>query len=434
MRDIGVRAARAAQPSYDHGTIAMLDHLFFTELVGLKVYDLKGRKLGRVRDAAIVPLVNPVRVDRYLLGGGWAWLTVRHDQIQTISLEGIWLRDEQLTPYHRDDYMLRLERDLLDQQIIDVEGRKVVRVTDVTFQRVNPNGHDELRVQEVDIGLRSMFRRLAQGVLPRRLVRRMMMPIPVNSIRWEFCNIVESDPQRRLRLNISTDALEAMHPADLADIVEDLGPSDREAIFGSLDSEVAAEALSEVDPDIQASILESLSEEKAAEIIEEMSPDEAADVLAEMEEERSDAILEEMSDEPAHEVEELLEHREDSAGGMMTTEYFTVSHRATVAQAEAAMRGQDYALESTNTLFLVDEEEHLAGAIPLARVFLASPEAELASLQDDRLVSVPVKERQDRVIATFDKYNLITLPVVDHANRLIGVITADDIIALLRQR
>jgi sporulation protein YlmC with PRC-barrel domain/CBS domain-containing protein len=411
----------------------MLDHLFFTELVGLKVYDLKGRKLGRVRDAAIVPLVNPVRVDRYLLGGGWAWLTIRHDQIQTISLEGIWLRDEQLTPYHRDDYMLRLERDLLDQQIIDVEGRKVVRVTDVTFQRVEQNGHDELRVQEVDIGLRSMFRRLVQGVLPRRLVRRMMMPIPVNSIRWEFCNIVESDPQRRLRLNISTDALEALHPADLADIVEELGPSDREAIFGSLDSEVAAEALSEVDPDIQASILESLSEEKAAEIIEEMSPDEAADVLADMEEAKSDAILEEMSDEPAHEVEELLEHSEDSAGGLMTTEYFTVSHRATVAEAIAAMRGQDYALESTNTLFLVDEEEHLAGAIPLARVFLANPDAAVASLQDDRLVSVPVKERQDRVIATFDKYNLITLPVVDHANRLIGVITADDVIALLRQ-
>jgi CBS domain-containing protein/sporulation protein YlmC with PRC-barrel domain len=411
----------------------MLDHLFFTELVGLKVYDLKGRKLGRVRDAAIVPLVNAVRVDRYLLGGGWAWLTIRHDQIQTISLEGIWLRDEQLMPYHRDDYMLRLERDLLDQQIIDVEGRKVVRVTDVTFQRVHREGHDELHVQEVDIGLRSMFRRLVQGVLPRRLVRRLMLPIPVNSIRWEFCNIVESDPQRRLRLNISTDALEAMHPADLADIVEELGPSDREAIFGSLDSEVAAEALSEVDPDIQASILESLSEEKAAEIIEEMSPDEAADVLAEMEEAKSDAILEEMSDEPAHEVEELLEHHEDSAGGLMTTEYVTVSSGATVAEAIAAMQGQDYALESTNTLFLVDEGEHLAGAIPLARVFLSSPETALASLQDDRLVSVPVKERQDRVIATFDKYNLITLPVVDHGNRLIGVITADDIIARLRQ-
>jgi magnesium transporter len=314
-----------------------------------------------------------------------------------------------------------------------VEGRKVVRVTDVTFQRVRNNGHDELRVQEVDIGLRSMFRRLAQGVLPRRLIRRMMMPIPVNSIRWEFCNIVESDPQRRLRLNISTRALEAMHPADLADIVEELGASDREALFGSLDSEAAAEALSEIDPDIQASILESLSEEKAAEIIEEMSPDEAADVLADMEEERSDAILEEMDDAPAHEVEELLEHREDSAGGLMTTEYVTVPHAATVGEAIAALQGHDYALESTNMIFLVDAEEQLKGAVPLARMFLADPAVPLASLQTDRLVSVPVKEQQDRVIAKFDKYNLVTLPVVDHANRLIGVITADDIIAVLRQ-
>ncbi|MBI2687922.1 MAG: magnesium transporter [Acidobacteria bacterium] len=411
----------------------MLDHLFFTELVGLKVYDLKGRKLGRVRDAAIVPLVDPNRVDRYLLGGGWAWLTIRHDQIQTISLEGIWLRDEQLTPYHRDDYMLRLERDLLDQQIIDVEGRKVVRVTDVTFQRVRLNGHDELRVQEVDIGLRSMFRRLAQGVLPRPLIRRMMAPIPISSIRWEYCNIVESDPQRRLRLNISTTALEALHPADLADIVEELGPSDREAIIGSLDSEVAAEALSEVDPDIQASILESLSEEKAAEIIEEMSPDEAADVLADMEEAKSDAILEEMADEPAHEVEELLEHKEDSAGGLMTTEYVTVRATATVAEAIAVLQGHDYALESTNTVFLIDGEDRLTGAVPLARLLLGEPSSPLAALQNDRLVSVPVKEKQDRVIAAFDKYNLVTLPVVDHTNRLIGVITADDIIAVLRQ-
>ncbi len=411
----------------------MLDHLFFTELVGLKVYDLKGRKLGRVRDAAIVPLVDPARVDRYLLGGGWAWLTVRHDQIQTISLEGIWLRDEQLTPYHRDDYMLRLERDLLDQQIIDVEGRKVVRVTDVTFQRVRLNGHDELRVQEVDIGLRSMFRRLVQGVLPRPLIRRMMMPIPVNSIRWEFCNIVEADPQRRLRLNISTRALEAMHPADLADIVEELGPSDREALFGSLDSEVAAEALSEVDPDLQASILESLSEEKAAEIVEEMSPDEAADVLADMEEAKSDAILEEMDAAEAQEVEELLEHREDSAGGMMTTEYIAVDNALTVGEAIRALQGHDYALESTNTVFLLDGEERLTGVVPVARLLLADPAGPVSALQTDRLVLVPVKERQDRVIATFDKYNLVALPVVDHAQRLIGVITADDIIAVLRE-
>jgi magnesium transporter len=160
------------------------DTLFFTELIGLKVHDRRGRKLGRVRDAGLVPLVNSVRVDRYLLGGPYMYLSVRHDQVQTIGLDGIWLRDEQLTPYHRDDYMLRLERDLLDQQIIDVHGRKVVRVTDVTFVKVQVDGHDELRVLEVDIGLRSMIRRIAQGWVPRRWVRRMMQTIPANSIPW----------------------------------------------------------------------------------------------------------------------------------------------------------------------------------------------------------------------------------------------------------
>lgn len=411
----------------------MLDRLFFTELVGLKVYDLKGRKLGRIRDAAIVPLVHPSRVDRYLLGGGWAWLTIRHDQIQTISLDGIWLRNEQLTPYHRDDYMLRLERDLLDQQIIDVEGRKVVRVTDVTFQKVRHGDHDELRLEEVDIGLRSMFRRLTQGALPRRLIRRMMMPIPVSSIRWEFCNIVESDPQRRLRLNISTRALEAMHPADLADIVEELGPSDREAIFGVLDSEVAAEALSEIDPEIQASILEALSEEKAAEIIEEMSPDEAADVLAEMEASKSGAILDEMDDEPAQEVEELLGHKEDSAGGMMTTETATVMETLSIGEALEVLEGNQEALEATNTVFLLDAEDRLTGAVPLPRLLLAPRTAPIAEFRADRLISVPVKERQERVVELFDKYNLVALPVVDNGGRLIGVVTADDVIAVLRK-
>ena len=109
-------------------------HLFLTELLGLKVFDLKGRKIGVIKDAALVPLVDPVRVDRYLVGGGWTWLTIRYDQISSISLDGIRLRDEILTPYHDDEYMLRMSRDLLDQQIIDAQGHKVVRVNDITFE------------------------------------------------------------------------------------------------------------------------------------------------------------------------------------------------------------------------------------------------------------------------------------------------------------
>src|SRR5271166_7046911 len=165
--------------------------LYLTELLGLPVFDLKGRKLGTVKDAAVVPLVHPSRVDRFFIGGGLAWLTIRHEQVKSISLEGIYLRDEQLTPYHSDEYMLRMVRDLLDQQIIDAHGRKVVRINDVTFERMIEDGADALWVLEIDIGIRSIFRRLLQGVVPPRLVRRLQGRIPPNSIRWEFCNILE---------------------------------------------------------------------------------------------------------------------------------------------------------------------------------------------------------------------------------------------------
>ena len=195
-------------------------------------------------------------------------------------------------------------------------------------------------VLEVDIGIRSIFRRLVQGVLPPRWIRRLQAPIPPNSIRWEFCNVVEPDPLRRLRLNISYQKLEEMHPADLADIVEDLSPAEREAIFETIDSEVAADALSEVDPKMQASILESLEPEKAADIVEEMAPDEAADVLSELEEETSDEILDEMEREPKTEVRELLEFEEDTAGGMMNTEYVALHENATVDGRHGGAQGQ----------------------------------------------------------------------------------------------
>ena len=408
--------------------------LFLTELLGLKVFDLKDRRIGVVRDAALVPLVDPVRLDRFLIGGGSAWLTVRYDQVRSISLDGIWLRDENLTPYHSDEYMLRAVRDLLDQQIIDAQGRKVVRVTDITFEIRRENGGEVLWVLDIDVGLRSIFRRLVQGWLPHRWVRRVQEHIPPHSIRWEFCNILEPDPLRRLRLNISNRLLEDMHPADLADIVENLSPEDREAIFENIDSEVAAEALSEVDPDIQASILESLETEKAAEIVEEMSPDQAADVLGGLEEETSHEILAEMEHEPKAEVSELLEFEEDTAGGMMNTEYIALDRNATVAAAIEALKGNEELAESLNTIFLVDPDERLVGTVPVARLFLHTGETPLRTLVSETLIEVPVDERQDRVTELFDKYNLLALPVVDENRKLSGVITADDIISVLRAR
>ena len=409
--------------------------LFYTELVAMPVLDLKGRRIARVKDAALVPLVHSSRIDRFLVGGGYAWLVIRYDQIRSITPgQGIQLSDEQLVPYHDDEYMLRIARDLLDQQIIDVTGRKVVRVNDVTFGIHHDGVRDTLTVLEVDIGVRSIFRRLLQGVLPPRWIRRLQQAIPPNSIRWEFANVVEPDPQRRLRLNISYQKLEEMHPADLADIGEELGPAEREAIFETIDSEAAADALSEVDPKMQASILEALEPEKAADIVEEMAPDEAADVLSELEDATSEEILEEMDSAPKTEVQELLEFEEDTAGGMMNTEYVGLHENASVMDALGALKGNEDLLESLNTLFLIGAEERLTAAVPLARLFIAPSEAKLKDLATETLIQVTVDEKQNRVTELFDKYNLLTLPVVDEDGKLAGVITADDVISVLRQK
>jgi magnesium transporter len=224
-----------------------------------------------------------------------------------------------------------------------------------------------------------------------------------------------------------------MHPADLADIVENLGHEDRAAILNAVDTETAAELLSEVEPDIQARIIESLKAEKAADILEEMEPSEAADLLNELEEEQSEEILEQMHSEEKEEVEELREFRDDTAGGLMDPGFVALAEDATVADAIAELQKNEEVLEDLHSLFLVDTDNRLRGTVPLARLFFARGETPLRGLASDPLLYVRSDEKQDRVAEMFDKYNLLTLPVVDQHDRLIGVITVDDIVALLRQ-
>ncbi|HEY7212528.1 MAG TPA: CBS domain-containing protein [Bryobacteraceae bacterium] len=413
----------------------MAEEIFYlSELLGVKVFDLKGRDIGTLRDAALVPLIDPVRLDRYLVGAGPGWLSIRYDQIQSISTGGIHLKDERLTPYHSDEYMLRMVRDLLDQQIIDAQGRKVVRVNDITFLKEIENSSDVLHILEVDIGVRSIVRRLLRGIVSPAVIRKVQSRIPTHSIRWEFCNMLEADPQRRVRLNISNKLLENMHPADLADIVENLGHEDRAALFNTMDSETAAELLTEVEPELQAKIIESLNAEKAAEILEEMEPSEAADLLNELEEERSEEILDEMKEEDKEEVEELRDFRDDSAGGLMDTGYLALSENATVQQAMDELRKDEDVLEDLHAVFLVGGENRLRATVPLARLFFAAGDAPLKDFASDPLLFVTANERLDRVSEMFDKYNLLALPVVNDEERqeLIGVITVDDVVALLR--
>jgi magnesium transporter len=410
-------------------------------LMGTPVFDAQGGILGRVREFAVSPSTNSTHIHRLVLKLTSADLNAKANEVAIEDLQltpnGVQLNDNAspaATP-EGETYLL-LERDLLDQQIIDVHGHKVVRVNDVelvweTPTADAPNARLSLRIAEVEVGLRGAIRRLLKG-LPAATVDRFATRFSPSVIPWEFVDLIERDPARRVRLKIEQDRLSQMHPSDIADILEELAPAERNALFISLDEEVAAEALEEVKPKMQQSLIESLDSEQVAGIVEEMDPGAAADLLSELSDERSEAILEEMDPEERQEVEELLEFAGDSAAGRMTTEYIALPASATVSQAIQALRDFEGDIEIITDIYLIDEEERIVTLIPLVQLLLAAPKTPLSDLPRGHLVSCDVNANGRKVAELFDKYNLRSLPVVDREKHLVGVVHAEQVIALLR--
>jgi magnesium transporter len=413
--------------------------LALSELLGATVYDPSGAAIGRVREVALAPQEDRSRISSLIVkteSGNrvlpFAAVSAINGGIKAATAAGEWL------PINGTEGLFLLERDLLDQQVIDVNGRKVVRVNDVDLQvdppkdlnRTNP----VLRVLSVDVGARGAIRRLLRGVAPKAALRVLLGKIPPRTIPWNFVDVIETDPARRVKLKISYDGLAKLHPADIADIVEDLAPDERQAVFQSLDDGVAAEALEEVEPKVQKAIVESLDSERAADIVGEMDPDAAADLLGELAEERTEEILINMEPEAQQGVVELLEHREETAAGRMTTEFLALPVSATVQNSIDSLREFEGGVEVVSTIYLVDSHGTLVGAVPLARIVLAPPSTPMLSLTQEPLVLAHEGVEENEVAELFDKYNLVTLPVVDAHNKLKGVITSDDVISMLRAK
>jgi CBS domain-containing protein/sporulation protein YlmC with PRC-barrel domain len=359
---------------------------------------------------------------------------VAHIDPATASLRAATPPDHWL-PVEGTEGLLLLERDLLDQQIIDINGRKVVRVNDVHFIADGGVAHATLRVESVDVGLQGAIRRLLKGVVPHAALRTLLAKISPSMIPWQYVDLIETDPARRVKLKISHDKLSTLHPADIADIVEDLAPDQREAVFETLDEEVAADALEEVeDPKMKASIMESLDSDRAADIVEEMDPGAAADLLADLPSHRTQEILQEMEQEEREEVTELLSYKENTAAGRMTTEYISLPVTASAADAIEALRHYEGGVETVTTFFLIDSNETLVGTVPLPAIVLAGSATPMISLMSDPLISCHEDAKEHEIAELFDKYNLTALPVVDDAGKLSGVITSDDIINLLRSQ
>jgi len=405
-----------------------------SELLGASVRDATGAVRGRVREIAVAPQDHPTRIAYLIVKTSDGERLIAPDALKSAGASVRAATEvSQWTRYNASDGVLLLKRDLLDQQIIDVHGRKVVRVNDVEIESTPVNSHLLLNIVSVDVGARGAIRRLSKGLVPSFTLRALLAKIPPRVIPWEYVDLLETDPARRVKLKIAYEGLAKLHPADIADIVEDLPPAEREAVFETIDEEVAAETLEELDRDVQVSIVESLDPDRAADIVEEMDPDAAADLLGDLSEEESGEILKEMAPEERQEVTQLLEFGEHTAAGRMTTEFIAIDETSVVDDAIESLKRFEGSREALATVYLTGPAARLVGAVPLVKIAISSPAVQLSSLSEPYVACAP-DTPESEVAALFDKYNLITLAVVDEHGRIAGIITADDVISMLRRK
>ncbi len=403
--------------------------LHLSEVLNLPVYDASGTRIGRLDDLQIDPV--RVAVDRVLIRSArgahshvrWGGVEDFSPENRRVALAAGVSPDSGAGPERE---LLCLKRDVLDRQIIDIRGRKVVKVNDILLE---PAGAD-LILRRVEVGLAGAVRRLLAGLVTPRLVRRIADGLPEQGIPWDYVGLVEPG-SARIRLKVHQH-LARMHPADLADILEDLGRVERKEIVSALDPETAAQALSEAEPNVQASVVEQIHVDRAADLLEEMQPDEAADILGDLPESRSRALLEAMEAEDAEEVRELLQFQEDSAGGLMTTEFFRARSDWTIARTLSAMKELDPdLLGELDEVPVVGEDEHLVGVAPLVRLVRAAGDEPVTSVMRREARAVTPATPFWEIVERFEKYHLRALAVTNEFGELIGLINIEDVLSRL---
>ncbi len=310
-----------------------------------------------------------------------------------------------------------LREDLLDKQVVDTDGAKIRRVNDLQFLKTSHGLH----LVHVDVGFRGLIRRVGL-IKPFDAILQSLFDykLPNQLISWKFVQPLHSPDL--LRLNITQNRLGQIHPADLADILEDLDIRQRGAVFKALDVETAAETLEETDPKIQVSLINDLNTAEASDIIEEMSLSEAADLLGDLPKAKAEGILKEMEKDIADDVKELLTHPEREAGGMMTTSYLSFRPSTTVREALEKFRQEAEDIDLVYYVYVTDEEDLLLGVISLRDLILADSDKRLEEIMDDRVISVKLDDKDDTIAEHFAKYAVTAIPVVDENDRMQGTI------------
>jgi CBS domain-containing protein len=319
-----------------------------------------------------------------------------------------------------DDDALYLVEDLLDKQIVDVDGRKVVRINDLELAMTGGT----LRVVAAEVGVAGLLRRLGAGRVAKDLVDR----VPRALIAWNNVAPIRDLNPSEIKLSVSEGRLSRLHPSDLAEIIGDLSAQDAARVMGSLDDETAADALEHLDAGRQRAIIDDLGTERAADIIEEMDADDAADLLGDLPEERQAELLAEMDAETAHDLRELVSYGDDTAGGLMTTDYFWIYPHRTIAATIEKIREIAPETEFIYYLYVTDQSDKLLGVMTLRALLLAKPDATVDEVMQTDIVSVTADTTAEDVASIIARYDLLACPVLDDDGRIHGIVTVDDAI------
>ncbi len=397
---------------------------FLSELLGKPVTDLDGERIGNLDDviAAVRGEMPHPTVLALVVKRSGGPLLIPFADVAVLIAPAIPLNKKlkDIVPYQPVEHDLFLARDVLDKQIIDTNGVRVVRVNDLELTRVASS----FFVANIDVGGLGLLRRLGVAKPAERVAARLHRTPSAGMISWHQMELLATDQPMRLR--VPGDKLSELHPADLAEIISDLSPSESDKLLESLDVKTLANTLEEVEPDFQASLVEDMPDEKVADVLEEMSPDEAADLLAELPEERSEDLLNLMHREEANDVRKLLAYPDDTAGGIMNTEFVALPQNLTAEQAIAVLRETAAEAETIYYVYVVDRENHLIGVFSLRELVLAKPDTPISKFMHHRVITVGLQTSQDQVAQAVSKYNLVAVPVVDDQNRMHGIVTADD--------
>jgi magnesium transporter len=397
---------------------------FASEFIGRPVVDADGKRIGKLRDLLAIrhgdvphPQLIAIEVKQ---PSGLAYIPM-HDVAALITLAiPLKRKFSEITQYTPQSEDLHLVRDVLDKQIIDTNGMRVVRVNDLQLTRVNGSVY----VANVDISGTGLIRRLGLGSLADRLAAHTRTSDLPSIISWDNIELLSSD--QPMRLKVPTSKMADLHPADLAEILSDLTRQDGSKILETLDIETLADTLEEVEPDFQVSLIERMSDDRVADVLEEMAPDEAADLLAELPKDRKHDLLELMEDDEAEDVRKLLTFPEDTAGGIMNTEYFIVPAYFKASQVMQRLRETAPEAETIYYIYVADQDGHLLGVFSLRQLVLAQPDALVIDFMEKRVVTVELMDSQEECAQVVSKYNLLAVPVVDEHMRMHGIVTADD--------